>query len=177
MTPQSNEAGGPRRRRKIAPIPYIAIASIVSGIGGLLKLPSPVGSVALDAVPGLFSAVYYGPWVGGLVGLIGHLLSAATAGFPQGAVHILIAIGVGVVCMAFGAIARAIDKPWGLVPAGVAALILNNLLPFANAALGIMPIEAAITLVFPFLIVAAAINIAIACAVLLAIRRLNIPEV
>ncbi|MGB6223558.1 ECF transporter S component [Haloferula sp.] len=163
--------------RRASVVAYVAIASIVSGLGGLIKLPSPVGSVALDAVPGLFSAVYYGPLVGGIVGFIGHMLSAASGGFPLGFVHFLIALGIFVVCWTFGAIARTINKKWGLIPAGIVAIILNNLIPFLNAALGLMPFSAAVALVFPFLLVAAAINVGIASLMIIAIRKVKAPEI
>ena len=161
---------------KSSVVAYIAVASIISGMGGLLKLPSPVGSVALDAVPGLFSSVYYLPWVGGIVGAIGHLLSAASGGFPSGAIHLLIAVCVGIVCTIFGLIARAIDRAWGLVPAALVAIILNNAIPFVSVGLGLLPLEAALSLVFPFLLIAASVNVGIACFILLAIRSIKAPN-
>jgi len=112
-----------------------------------------------------------------VIGFIGHLLSALTGQFPQGFVHLLIAGGVGIVCGVFGQIARTINRPWGLVPAGIVAIILNNLIPFVSVALGWMPKEAAIGLVFPFLIVAVVINVVIASGILLIIRSLKVPEI
>lgn len=129
---------------------------------GLIKLPSPVGSIALDSAPGYFLAAYLGPVPGGVVGTLGHLASAASAGFPLGYIHLAVAAQMFFWCLAFGATARAFNKHWALIPAGLLAVLLNGLAgPWMLWQLGVIP-EKLAKGVMPFLTFASALNIAIA---------------
>jgi uncharacterized membrane protein len=166
-----------KRKSTVATVAFIAVGAALSGLGGFVKLPSPVGSVALDSAPGFFAAAYFNAWVGGAVGLIGHLLSAASAGFPAGALHLLVAVGMFVACWAFGFITRSINRVWGVWLAGLVGVVINNAIPFVAVAIGAMKLEAAIGLVFPFLIVAAVVNVALAAVVLLGLRALHVPGI
>jgi uncharacterized membrane protein len=154
----------------------IAAYSALAAVAGFIKLPSPVGSVALDSCPGFFVSINISPLLGGVVGLVGHLASAANAGFPVGPLHFAVAVGMFFCSFAYGAISRFFDSKWGLLWASLTALILNCLIPFACVPLG-FPIEAAYALVFPFLIFAASINIAIAGAVTLLLSKIKSPSV
>ncbi len=164
-------------RSRSAYIALIAIGAIVSGLGGLVKLPSPVGSVALDSAPGFFIAAYAAPIAGGLVGMLGHLLSAASAGFPAGHLHPLIAAGMFVACSMYGVVARKVNKEWAVWPAGVIGVGLNNAIPFVAVALDMMPRDAAFGLVVPFLLFASSANVVLASLVILGMRRLRTPSI
>lgn len=61
-------------------------------IGSLLKIPSGLGSLALDTVPALVSVAFLPPLFSGVVAMFGHTASAFSAGFPLGPFHILIAL-------------------------------------------------------------------------------------
>jgi riboflavin transporter len=70
----------------------MAIFIALAAVGALIKFSSPTGTVALDAAPGFFSAVAFGWLEGGIVAVFGHILTAATTGFPLGLpIHLVIA--------------------------------------------------------------------------------------
>ena len=48
-------------------IARVAILIALSGVGALIKIPSPTGTVALDSAPGYFTAVAFGPVEGMIV--------------------------------------------------------------------------------------------------------------
>lgn len=148
-----------------------AVFIAASAAGGLVKFPSPVGSIAFDAAPGYFLAAYVHPVLGGLVGAIGHIASAAAGGFPLGVVHVVIAFQMFFWCSAFGLIARAVNKHWALVPAGIFATLLNGVAgPMILGILGIVPMGLA-RAVIPVLSAASAINIVIASVAIILIAN------
>jgi uncharacterized membrane protein len=152
----------------------IGVFSALSAAGGLLKIPSPVGSIALDSAPGYFVAAFYNPLLGAIVGTVGHLASAATAGFPLSYLHIYVAVLMFGWCFLFGAIARA-GASFGWLILAVAAATLTNgiatpfLLALPPAPLGLHLNQALILL--PFLVVASLINLIIAAAAAWAIVK------
>jgi uncharacterized membrane protein len=139
----------------------IGVFSALSIVGGLIKMPSPVGSIALDSAPGYFVASYYSPWLGALVGALGHLGSAATGGMPLGPLHFVIAPSMAVICGAFGWLARRGQSIFFLIGSGVLAVALNGVgRPLFLTLVGLpRPIAWAI---IPLLVVASAINVALA---------------
>ena len=142
-----------------------------SALGGLIKIPSPVGSIALDSAPGYFLAAYVHPVLGAVVGGIGHLASAASAGFPLGYVHIWVAMQVFVWCLSFGYIARAFDTQWALIPAILVAALLNGVVgPLMLGLLKLVNMGLAVA-VIPVLTVASIANLLIAAA---AVRLLSL---
>lgn len=157
----------------------VAVFTALSAGGGLIKLPSPVGSVALDSFPGFFCAAYFSPLVGGIVGLLGHLASAATAGFPLGPAHIAVAILMFFWCAIFGIVTRRINKQWGLFPASILAIFLNGVA--SPLLLGVIfSALRPILWSWPFigyLSFAAFINIALAAIVTAIVSKLNIPGI
>lgn len=103
------------------------ILIVLSFIGGLLKVPSLVGSIAFDSAPAFFGALMYHPVVGGIVGGIGHLLSAYHAGFPLGPlVHFFVAVEMFAIALSFGIIFRIGKKSRHLVLAVLVGFILNG---------------------------------------------------
>jgi riboflavin transporter len=95
----------------------------LSAVGALTKIPSPTGTVALDACPGYFIAAAYGYREGAFVAAIGHLLSALTIGFPLGIpVHLYIATQMALWAMAFRFLTVKIHPVAGIV----GGVILNG---------------------------------------------------
>lgn len=73
----------------------MAIFIALSAVGALIKIPSPTGTVALDAAPGYFAALGWGYAEGAIVIALGHLFTSVTVGFPLGIpVHLIIAVGM-----------------------------------------------------------------------------------
>jgi len=139
----------------------ISVFSALSIVGGLIKLPSFAGSVALDSAPGFFVAAFYSPILGAIVGLIGHLGSAATGGMPLGILHFAIAPLMFVICWVFGAIARKGASWLFLAGAAIIACGLNSVvLPLILIPIG-LPKEVAFALM-PFLAFASALNLLLA---------------
>lgn len=157
----------------------IIIFTAVAAGGGLIKIPSPVGSIALDSAPGYFCAAFFSPWVGAAVGAFGHLASAATAGFPLAVLHIYIAIQQFIWCFIFGSIINKFAQNWGLILGVILATVLNGVV--APLLLTLVPVVALPLAVakglIPFLIVASAANTILAAAAYKVLAKLDIPGI
>jgi uncharacterized membrane protein len=150
----------------------LAVFTAASAVGGIVKVPSPLGSIALDSLPGYFAAAYYGPIVGGLIGSLGHLASAATAGFPLGLLHLGVCVQMFAWCALYGFVVRALNKTWGVWLATGVAIVLNGLVaPFLLVPLG-LPIGLAKTLLL-FLTIAAAANVVLASFAMLTASKVR----
>ncbi|KJF27248.1 dimethylbenzimidazole transporter [Clostridium aceticum] len=89
-----------RKKYNIKTMTQIAMLIALSMIGATIKIQ---GSIAFDSMAAFFAALYIGPLAGGMVGVLGHLLSAATAGFPMTIpMHILVAFQMLVFVYVFG---------------------------------------------------------------------------
>ncbi len=86
----------------------LAISGLLVGLGILgsyISVPMPgLGStIAFDSLPGFFGALFLSPALGGLIGAIGHLMTALLHGFPQGLPsHMLVMVFMGIACASFG---------------------------------------------------------------------------
>src|SRR5699024_220806 len=87
---------------KAKQISFLALFIALSVVGGMVKLPSPIGSIAFDSFPALIAAVWLGKNSGAVVGTVGHLMSALLSGFVLGPFHFMIAVGMGIVIWIFG---------------------------------------------------------------------------
>ncbi|HMO64485.1 MAG TPA: alpha-ribazole transporter [Verrucomicrobiota bacterium] len=160
----------------IQTIVIIIIFSALSAVGGLLKIPSPIGSIAFDSAPGYFCAAYFSPLIGAIIGAAGHLSSALTAGFPLGLNHLYVAFHMLLWCFCFGQLAQLIGGARGLIIASTVAIILNGAVspllltisPFQP-----MPMKIAIGLI-GFLILASSANVIVAALAYRAISKLRI---
>ena len=150
-TSGSNGFFSPRR------VARVAILVALSGVGAFIKIPSPTGTVALDAAPGYLAADAFSPMEGGVDRAHVHLNSSATAGFPLGLpIHLIIAAEMFVFAWVLGVLAR----PLGAVVSAAVAVLLNGLLaPAVLLPIGGLGMYAA--QVVP-LLVGSAINIAVA---------------
>jgi uncharacterized membrane protein len=137
----------------------VGVFGAASVVGGYLKIPSPIGSIALDSLPGYFTGGYFGPMLGGVVGAIGHLASALTGGLPLGPTnHLAIAATMFFWCAGFGLIMRRIKGWLGAALAVAFATFANGVLStYLIVALGGVPAAAAPSVVF-FVTIAAFIN-------------------
>lgn len=157
----------------------VAVFTAVATAGGLVKIPSPVGSVAVDSAPGYFCSAFYGPWVGGIVGALGHLGSAASGGFPLGLLHFVVAFEMFAFTFIFGWLARRWSTSTGLAMASAAAIALNGLAASPILALvpsiGI-PWSLARTLI-PFLLAASFANVVLAAGAFRLLARLRVPGI
>ncbi|MGH3660859.1 MAG: ECF transporter S component [Micromonosporaceae bacterium] len=135
----------------------MAILVALSAVGAFIKIPSPTGTVGLDSAPGYVAAAAFSPGEGAIVGAIGHLISAATAGFPQGLpLHLIVAAEMAVFVWIFGIVARHLNL-WVAIVVGV---FLNGVIGAATMIL-VGGLGLFMALVVP-LTVGSAINIVVA---------------
>jgi riboflavin transporter len=128
-------------------------------IGSLLKLPTSVGSIALDSAPALVAAVLLGAVPGALVAAFGHMISAFFAGFPFGAFHLLIAGEMAALVFGFALLYRRKWKKTAFFIFFTGNAFLSPL-PFA-----LWMGKAFVMAIIPALAIATAANLAIAAVV------------
>ncbi len=152
----SGESFSGARRPSARSLARISASVALAAVGSTVKLPSPVGSVALDSWPGYLLALTAGP-DGACVALVGHLVSGMIAGFPLSLpLHAVVAVEMAVCALAF----RWAAQGMGLVAGAVVAVILNGIAaPFAL--LPWLGLPLALSLIVP-LSMAAGVNVAIA---------------
>ncbi|MFD6438788.1 ECF transporter S component [Peribacillus sp. NPDC060186] len=83
-------------------ISTIAIFIALSAVGAMIKVPSPIGSIALDSFPALLAAVILSPVSGAIVAGLGHIISAFIGGMTLGPFHFLIMVEMAVLVWMFG---------------------------------------------------------------------------
>jgi len=104
----------------IVRLTYCGMLIGLSAVGALIKVS---GSIAFDSMPGFFAALFLGPVEGAIVAALGHLLTAATSGFPMTLpMHIFLIIEMGLISYLFG----AIYNRRGDIMASVIAIVLNG---------------------------------------------------
>lgn len=87
---------------KVQSLALAAVFISLSAIGGMVKIPLGIASIALDAVPALVAALFLAAPLAGLIAASGHLLSALFGGMPLGPFHVLIAAEMFAVVWLFG---------------------------------------------------------------------------
>lgn len=172
-----------------------ALMVALSALGAFIKIPGPLGSIAMDSCPGYLYASLCGPAAGAAVAFLGHLASAFTAGFPLGVhFHLLIAGEMALCAAVYGALGQALARlrnekgrrikdrnedtsqtrvgiqleAWQWIVAGTVAFVLNGI----GAPLVLVPwlgIGAVVPLFAPLLI-ASFLDVA---AALLALKALD----
>ncbi len=150
----------------------LAIFTALSAVGSLIKIPSPLGSLAFDSSPGFFVALFFGPFEGAFVSGLGHFATAAVSGFPLGVLHVPIAIGMALAGAAIGLLNR-VNKNWGFLPALVVGVIINTVIVFPLVPWLAEEITVGwmiATIYAPFLLVAAGLNAIVAGLVYVGIR-------
>jgi len=145
---------------------WLAVCLALSVIGSFIKLPTFVGSIALDSAPALVAAAVLGPRAGAAVAGLGHFISAYVGGWPLGPFHWLVACEMA----GFSALFAAMyGRGWRL--GGAVAFFVGNvfLAPLPLAVSFGWPFVAA---VIPPLSAAAIVNVLIALAVLPSVARM-----
>ncbi|SHH22735.1 alpha-ribazole transporter [Caloranaerobacter azorensis DSM 13643] len=132
-----------RQNSSTIKIVYCGMLIALSAVGALIKIQ---GSIALDSMPGFFAALFLGPSYGALVAGLGHILTAATSGFPLTLpMHIIIALQMALFGYLFGVFYRKLNYliaiilaiilngPVGALTAAFVSTLLG--LPFSGSAL------------------------------------------
>jgi uncharacterized membrane protein len=147
-------------------IARIAIFSALTVIGSFIKTPSPIPSVAFDSSPGFFAALYFGVFDGALVCGIGHIATSVISGFPLGALHLPIALGMALSGAAIGFVNK-LNKKWGFIPGLIVGVAINT----ALVVLAVPVITWAGAIAFaPLLLLGASLNAIVAAIVYVALR-------
>jgi uncharacterized membrane protein len=152
-------------------IARLAILIALSGVGALVKIPSPTGTVALDSAPGFFTAVAFGPIEGMIVAGIGHLFTALTAGFPMGIpMHLYIGVQMAAWAYLFWLSSKKINLIVGIIVATIANGVLSAALTIPFGGVGLF-----VGLLAP-LLVGSLVNILIAAAAYKVVSKSNLIE-
>lgn len=147
-------------RVSVRHLAVMAVFIALSAVGSLVKIPSQLGTVALDSAPGFFAAVGFGGWVGFVVLAVGHLLTSAIVGFPLTLpLHAAIAVGMGGCGLAFRWLGRREHPGWLVVAVVVTALLNSVALGLLVLPLGGWGMYLAAV---PSLLLGAAVNLVIA---------------
>ncbi len=142
----------------------VGLLTALSAVGALIKIPSPLGSIALDSAPGYFGALI-SLREGAIIAALGHLFSAYTGGFPLGVpMHLFIAVFMAFCAVIYGIISRK-----NIVAGAIIGTFVNGVVgSFIVLPLGGL---AFVLTLMPFLVVASAVNIIVASAVYKTIMR------
>jgi riboflavin transporter FmnP len=77
-----------------------ALLIALSFIGANIKI---LDTIAFDSLPGFLGTLVLGPVYGGIIGAIGHFLTALTSGFPLTLpVHLVLMVTMALTMVAFG---------------------------------------------------------------------------
>lgn len=141
----------------------------LSVAGAFIK---PFGnSIAFDSLPAFLAASIMGPYFGAMVGLLGHIISAALSGFVLTLpIHLIIAIEMAVVMAIYGFMAQRTK----LVFAGIIAVLLNGVA--ATAVFILVPgmgIYFFLAMVGPLTLISA-INVTLAVLIHMSLEKSNI---
>lgn len=106
-----------------AKVARIGVFVSLALVGSFIKIPSPIGSPALDSAPGYFSSLAFGAFEGSMVAVLGHVVTGLTSGFPLGLLHGLIAVGMGGCAVVF----RYVYERVNLTVAVLLVVIMNGI--------------------------------------------------
>jgi len=154
----------------------IALFSALCAAGALIKIPGPVGSIALDSFPGYLSELLFGYLDGGIIIGLGHIISALTVGFPLGILHIPIALFMVFVGSVFRFVYQHFpirDRDINLISAVLIAATLNGLGGFVFLPIFGWQFSIAVT---PPLMVASYVNVILASLLYSQVRKLQISK-
>lgn len=148
-------------------ITLTALFAALCVVGGFIKIPSAIGSLALDTVPALLAASFLPPTLVGFTSMSGHLASAMYAGFPFGPLHVLIAIEMFVILFVFARIHKAGRHIWKWV----FFIVANGLIAPLPFYFLISP--AAFIGMVPSILLATALNAAVVIVVMPALAKVT----
>jgi len=143
---------------KVNQLVRLAVLIALSIFGAFIKIPSAVGSLAFDAVPGFYAALATGPLTGAVVAGVGHVATALISGMPLGLpIHLLVALGMMLAACATGVVAK-LNKFAGCA---VGVIVNGVILPAIFIVIPGFGLPFVIA-VGPSILVAAALNMAVA---------------
>jgi uncharacterized membrane protein len=151
---------------------FIALSAVLSNI----KI---VYSIAFDSLPAFLAAMMISPIAGGIVGALGHLLTAITSGFPFTVpVHLFIAIQMLVIVWIFGVLFKKMNQYIAMVVAiilngPVATLLSGLLIAYLNHSFTAKTISSFFILMVVPLTLASAANIVLAFILQKVMKRAN----
>jgi len=151
---------------------FIALSAVLSNI----KI---VYSIAFDSLPAFLAAMLISPIAGGIVGALGHLLTAITSGFPFTVpVHLFIAIQMLVIVWIFGVLFKKMNQYIAMVVAiilngPVATLLSGLLIAYLNHSFTAKTISSFFILMVVPLTLASAANIVLAFILQKVMKRAN----
>jgi riboflavin transporter FmnP len=140
---------------------FMGLLIACSFIGANLRIFS---SVALDSMPAFLGALLLGPLYGGIIGAVGHLITAVNSGFPMGLpTHVITMFSMFVAVYLFGKVQISMSDKFnraiGIVLGTIAAVLFNG----PMALLLVVPILGiGILALAPVISIAAAINVVFA---------------
>lgn len=114
---------------KLNKLVLMAVLIALSVIGSTFKVFS---TVAFDSLPAYLAAILLGPLAGGIIGGLGHLITALTVGFPLGVpVHLITILAMVVTMGVFGYAYRKLVLPSYLkvLVLGLVGWLFNAVLP------------------------------------------------
>lgn len=151
---------------------FIALSAVLSNI----KI---VYSIAFDSLPAFLAAMMISPIAGGIVGALGHLLTAITSGFPFTVpVHLFIAIQMLVIVWIFGVLFKKMNQYIAMVVAiilngPVATLLSGLLIAYLNHSFTVKTVSSFFILMVVPLTLASAANIVLAFILQKVMKRAN----
>ncbi|MEH7347441.1 ECF transporter S component [Gottfriedia acidiceleris] len=151
---------------------FIALSAVLSNIKIFY-------SIAFDSLPAFLAAMLISPIAGGIVGALGHLLTAITSGFPFTVpVHLFIAIQMLVIVWVFGVLFKKMNQYIAMVVAiilnGPLATLLSGLLiAYLNHSFTVKTVSSFFILMVVPLTLASATNIVLAFILQKVMKRAN----
>lgn len=101
----------------------------LSAIGGMIKIPLGIASIALDSMPALVAVLFFSPTLAGMIAAFGHLISALYGGMPLGPFHLIIAIEMWAIVWLFAKLHQS-GKNWMKWPAFIVGNGVIAAVPF-----------------------------------------------
>jgi uncharacterized membrane protein len=170
MSNQSN-SNNEKKVTSALRVARISIFTALSVIGSFITPYPVIPTIAFDSSPGFFAALYFGAIDGLLITGLGHIVTAIINGFPLGALHYIIAVGMALAGGAMGLVSKS-NKKWGFVPGAAVAVAINTALSVVMVPT--IGFEATIANVTIPLLLAASLNAAIAAILYVAVRNRRI---
>lgn len=147
-------------------ISWIGIFTALSFVLSFVKFPSPIGSIALDSMPGFLLAII-NPVYGGITAFLGHVFTSWNSGFYFQFYHLALAVAMFVIAFIFG----KMYKKNRIIAIIIATLLNGVIMPFIVTP--ILTVEGVFG-AMPILSLASFVNILIASLVYIFIKKYEV---
>lgn len=110
----SKMADGRRKMTNLSThkITFAALFISLAAVGGMIKIPLGIASIALDSLPALVAVLFLSAPLAGTVAAFGHLISALFGGMPLGPFHVIIALEMWAAVWIFAKLHAAGKNVW-----------------------------------------------------------------